>query len=106
MGGAMAKQASGQRGGFTKQHGIRLPLQSLSADQLKQDLVVHESCDVDVIAGVASQGAVALAGLTETAGRVSALQFLLPDGWIIDIPMSEAIVEQLRRIVGSLEQRQ
>lgn len=102
----MAKQDSEQRGALSKRHNHRLPLQSLSAGQLKQDLVVHESCDVDVVAGVASQGAIALAGVTETAGKVSALQFLLPDGWIIDIPMSEAIVDQLRRIVGSLEGRQ
>lgn len=86
-----------------KRSAQRLPLRVMTADQLQQDLSIHESLDIDVVAGVASQRTLGLAGVTETEGHVRTLQFLVPGGWIVDIPVADALVNQLRRIVGSFE---
>jgi hypothetical protein len=81
----------------------QLPLSARALGNPKHDLPLHESLDLVVTGAVATHAASALAGVTERNGRVRALQFLLTDGWILDVPMSDKLVEQLRQIIGTFE---
>ncbi|NQV80655.1 MAG: hypothetical protein HQ495_08880 [Alphaproteobacteria bacterium] len=74
--------------------------------QPKHELAMHESLDTIISERVASSGAVALAGAPEVAGQVRSLLFLLADGWMLDVPVSGPIVDQLRQIVGTFETSQ
>ncbi|MDA0368233.1 MAG: hypothetical protein O3C65_10570 [Proteobacteria bacterium] len=84
----------------------QLPLRPRPIGQPKHELAIHESLDMIIAAGVASNGAVALAGAPEIAGQVRSLMFLLADGWMLEVPVSKPIVDQLRQIVGTFEARQ
>ncbi len=84
----------------------QLPLQPRPIGQAKHELAIHESLETIISAGVTSKGAVALVGAPEVAGQVRSLLFLLADGWMLDVPVSGPIVDQLRQIVGTFETNQ
>jgi len=81
----------------------RLPLKRRRLDNLEHDLPVHESLDLEIAGSVSSSSASALLGVVERQSQAVSLQFLLSDGWVLDVPMSTTLVEQLRQILGTIE---
>ena len=80
-----------------KQRPILNPKHELSSSEMLNDVPKD---------GVATNGAVALAGVRGEDGAIRGLTFLLKDGWALEIPISPALVEQVRRIVGSMGDQQ
>ena len=68
----------------------------------KHELSASETLDVVLKDGVATNSAVALAGVRGEDGAIRGLTFMLQDGWALEIPISPALAEQVRRIVGSM----
>ena len=69
----------------------------------KHEIALNKSLDVEIHDSVATKGAVAFAGATKGAGQLHALRFELADGWILEVPMTERVIEQLRHVIGTME---
>ena len=77
------------------------PLEARPVYRPGHELVLPDSGEIEVAGGVVCQDAVGLANAIGADNDV--LRFVLSSGWMLDVPVSEKIRTQLRKIVATLE---